>query len=611
MRQQADAAHRTGNFPQAIQLQRKVVELSQKDGNPAVDARKLLALYHYSAEQREDALEILRSLAADAPDDVEIVENTGVILRQLGRKEEAIEALLEAHRRDPKRANVCDALAHGYATLGDGENCQKFGRLSLQLKDEEAASRPTLRSIPSEPPPPFLPAGEKKNVISFSLWGSDPRYVKGALRNAAAAIDVYPGWTVRFYCDDSVPAAVVKRLKEYGVEIHTRPAPESFFDGLLWRFEVVSDPTVARFLIRDCDSVLNVKERVAVDEWLASDKWFHAMRDYPSHTEVILAGMWGGVAGILPEVGELRENFHPTTAPTRTFDQQLLREVVWPMVRESVMIHDSVYTGALDSVPYPDVGTLPPGYHIGQNEAAVRKSVFVPMPGSSSAREESLFLLSGLDSEAVGYCCELMGQLDPLTLIESPSLEELRGNVSILCDSMKDESAQPEKQSALELEMLASSIEALAKSRSDEQTKRVGIVDKSGERDVLENLASRLEAKVLCVIRDPRDSASSQRISSPEDASSWANDWKSHLDFVARLNRKYPAQVELIRYEDLSAGQAIQAIARFCKFLHMGATIKAVRSPGIIDSGKPLPDEIREIIESEAGDFLKKLRYLD
>ena len=115
---------------------------------------------------------------------------------------------------------------------------------------------------------------------------------------------------------------------------------------------------------------------------------------------------------------------------------------------------------------------------------------------------------------------------------------------------------------------------------------------------------------MLCVIRDPRDTASSRRLSSPERAAAWAEEWKSYLEFVARLNREYPSQVELIRYEDLSAGQAIQAIARLCKFLQMSATIKAVRSPGVIDSGKPLPEEIRAAIENVAGDLLKKLRYL-
>ena len=36
------------------------------------------------------------------------------------------------------------------------------------------------------------------------------------------------------------------------------------------------------------------RERDAVNEWLASNKTFHNMRDHPWHGAVMLAGMWGG-----------------------------------------------------------------------------------------------------------------------------------------------------------------------------------------------------------------------------------------------------------------------------------------------------------------------------
>ena len=33
-----------------------------------------------------------------------------------------------------------------------------------------------------------------RNVIAFSLWGSNPRYLRGALTNATVARYLYPGW---------------------------------------------------------------------------------------------------------------------------------------------------------------------------------------------------------------------------------------------------------------------------------------------------------------------------------------------------------------------------------------------------------------------------------
>ena len=53
------------------------------------------------------------------------------------------------------------------------------------------------------------------------------------------------------------------------------------------------DNTVDIFLSRDLDSSLSTREKSAVDEWLNSDKLFHAIRDHPSHNGVLLAGLWG------------------------------------------------------------------------------------------------------------------------------------------------------------------------------------------------------------------------------------------------------------------------------------------------------------------------------
>ena len=43
----------------------------------------------------------------------------------------------------------------------------------------------------------------KKNIISFSLWGDDAKYWVGALRNIELARKLYPGWQIRFYIDES------------------------------------------------------------------------------------------------------------------------------------------------------------------------------------------------------------------------------------------------------------------------------------------------------------------------------------------------------------------------------------------------------------------------
>ena len=38
-----------------------------------------------------------------------------------------------------------------------------------------------------------------KKIISFCLWGDDPKYTKGAIENADIATELYPSWTCRYY----------------------------------------------------------------------------------------------------------------------------------------------------------------------------------------------------------------------------------------------------------------------------------------------------------------------------------------------------------------------------------------------------------------------------
>ena len=87
-----------------------------------------------------------------------------------------------------------------------------------------------------------------------------------------------------------VPAEVRARLAQLGADVRLEPSGQPMREKLAWRFKVANDPSVGRFLVRDVDSVIGEREKAAVDAWLASDKWFHVMRDWWTHTDLILAG---------------------------------------------------------------------------------------------------------------------------------------------------------------------------------------------------------------------------------------------------------------------------------------------------------------------------------
>ena len=361
LRKQADAHYRAGRVVEAIET---IIEaLNRAVNKTRIIDQKRLALYLSTRGDFKSAQIVLEEILTRSPDDIEIIEASAVCLSRQGDYAKAVERLERVLELDDTRPNTYDALAGAHGHLGNLDRSRAYGRQSLSMK---SAANPA-RSWQACASPPFDPDAKHRNVIAFSLWGSKERFLYGALENARLVPIVYPQWTARFYCDESVPETTTMQLIEAGADVVMMPTPASQFEPLFWRFLVAGDPEIDRFLVRDCDSVVNHRERAAVDEWLASDKHFHVMRDYFTHSELILAGMWGGVRGALPDLSAHMARYHGAVASTRHCDQQFLREIIWPIVTNSVLIHDSVFDSE-SSRPFPNSAGSSASFHVGRDE---------------------------------------------------------------------------------------------------------------------------------------------------------------------------------------------------------------------------------------------------
>jgi len=188
-----------------------------------------------------------------------------------------------------------------------------------------------------------------KKVISFSLWGDNPKYTIGAIRNAELTSIIYPGWISRFYCGESVPTDIIKTLISLPNTEVVMMGVDGDWTGMFWRFYACEDSEI--MLSRDTDSRLNLREKLAVDEWLSSDKDFHIMRDHPYHNTEILGGMWGVRNGLLKNIKELINDY--TKGDFWQVDQNFLREKIYPLVINNSFTHDSYLNYNTNSKPFP------------------------------------------------------------------------------------------------------------------------------------------------------------------------------------------------------------------------------------------------------------------
>tara|TARA_B100000524_G_scaffold316186_1_gene194644 strand:- start:36 stop:347 length:312 start_codon:yes stop_codon:yes gene_type:complete len=74
---------------------------------------------------------------------------------------------------------------------------------------------------------------------------------------------------------------------------------------MFWRFLVAADASVDRFIVRDADSRLNPRERLAVEEWISSGHTLHSLRDHPNHERPLNGGMWGGTKACVSDMEDL------------------------------------------------------------------------------------------------------------------------------------------------------------------------------------------------------------------------------------------------------------------------------------------------------------------
>lgn len=291
--------------------------------------------------------------------------NQGVVLKGLERHAEAVASFEASLRLDPERVMALNGLNASLTLLGRVADALAVGKQALEIKARRslAASPSGSLVLPQGIVPPLQPTLAQAWVVAFSLFGADETYTQGALENVRLARALLPQWICRFYCDDTVPAPVLAQLAQAGAQVCMMPATNLFM-RLSWRFLVADDPLVGRYLCRDCDSRLSPREVATIDAWIASGQPFHMVRDAPTHIDLVLAGLWGGCAQWLPPLAPMLARY--PAQRDRFADQAFLGDVVWPYLRDRVLLHDSQW-GILGAQPFPAQAPRPdsPQMHVG------------------------------------------------------------------------------------------------------------------------------------------------------------------------------------------------------------------------------------------------------
>jgi hypothetical protein len=99
-----------------------------------------------------------------------------------------------------------------------------------------------------------------KRVISYSLYGNEQRYADGALANVELMPTIYPDWEIYIYHDTTVPSNIIDKLTKYKYVKMINMFNTSIVNKMSWCFLVALDTDVERYVIRNIDTRLSLRE---------------------------------------------------------------------------------------------------------------------------------------------------------------------------------------------------------------------------------------------------------------------------------------------------------------------------------------------------------------
>jgi hypothetical protein len=144
--------------------------------------------------------------------------------------------------------------------------------------------------------------------ISYTLFGTQPKYYIGAEKNIELNKKLLPDWvTVIYYNEKNILDGWVEKLSSLGAEMRNI-TNFSFSDKdtiqypYFWRFFSLLNDGIS--IVRDLDSRVSDREVEYINRWLNSECDYFIIRDHPWHSPVP-----SGLFGIKSKIKEFEDHF--------------------------------------------------------------------------------------------------------------------------------------------------------------------------------------------------------------------------------------------------------------------------------------------------------------
>lgn len=177
-----------------------------------------------------------------------------------------------------------------------------------------------------------------KPIVSFSLFGNEPKYYIGAEKNIIEINNFLPNWEVRiYYHENMILDGKVEYLSNLGATlINVKDIvlgnKESIHYPFFWRFLSFFENTPS--IVRDLDSRFSDREVQYINKWMSSERDYFIIRDHPWQAPVP-SGLFG-IKKFIPKFKDHFINFVNNEDLRWGADQEILRIYMEQINNENV-----------------------------------------------------------------------------------------------------------------------------------------------------------------------------------------------------------------------------------------------------------------------------------
>jgi hypothetical protein len=311
------------------------------------------------AQKHPQYIDYAKNLYKKFPECLDFNWHIVKILRSIGKVQESLFVLRKINK--PNEYLWWSNALKNYLILNEIDLAKKCGNKIFELLLKTNNIIIPKKQIKTQFTSEFKK--NKENYISFSLFGKKKFYGYGLLKNIEEYNKLLPQWKIVVYCDEHYDSEILNEINSNSIVKIMKP--KGIYDGLFWRYQAFLIPDAFRVLIRDADSTPTEREIISIKKWISSGYKYHVIRDHIEHAELILAGMFGGIAGYL-SLGE--EVSFLNFQENRWIDQEYLRKSIYKKIMHSIYVNDEFYNIEPTSEKIEDNSTWIESDHIGSRQ---------------------------------------------------------------------------------------------------------------------------------------------------------------------------------------------------------------------------------------------------